>query len=69
MDSNPSGPVFELKTLFFDATTQAAVLVTNRDGQRLDSVMHFCDAHAALDWSLANRSTFVMTPGPDPKAN
>jgi len=58
-----------LKTLFFDATLQSAILVTNRDGRRVKEPMSFLEAHAALDWCLANKCTFVMLPGPDPKAN
>jgi hypothetical protein len=63
------GQCFTRKTLFFDATAQAAVLVTNQDGRRSSAAMPFPEAHAALDWCLANRCAFVMTPGPDPKAN
>jgi hypothetical protein len=69
MDAIPPGPAYELKTLFFDATLQAAVLVTNRNGHRRDTPMQFRDAHDALNWALANRCTFVMIPGPDPKSN
>ena len=38
----------QLQTLFFDAASRAAVLVTNRDGQRRKEPARFRDPHAAL---------------------
>jgi len=57
------------KSLFFNATSQAALLVVNKKGRREASAMHFSCAHDALTWCLANRCTLVVTPGSDPRSN
>ena len=58
------------KTLFMVAANRQAVLVT-RAGKRMSRrALEFLDEHAALNWCLDRRATFVLLPSsPDSKLN
>jgi hypothetical protein len=52
-----------IHTLFFDAPSRAAVLVTNQDGRRTRKPSRIRDPHAALTWCIKRQAGFVYTPG------
>ncbi len=53
---------FAGKTLFMAAASPAAVLVTRTGNRMRKRSMKFLGEHAALDWCLARRATFVLLP-------
>jgi len=57
------------KTLFVPAPGTRAILVTEKAGRRRQRVMRFKDAHAALDWAIAQSATFLYFGGPDATHN
>lgn len=63
-----AAPSFQTKTLFYDAATRAAVLVTNRDGRRRRA-MRLADPHTALDWAISHSCYFVFVIAPNPAKN
>lgn len=54
------------KTLFMAAANPKAVLVTRAGKRMRRRSFNFADEHAALDWCLQRRATFVLTPQPGP---
>lgn len=50
------------RTLFFDADTRAAVLVSNKNGKRTQRVLQYKNPHSALAWCERNAAAFVYTP-------
>jgi len=58
------------KTLFMAAADSWAVIVTRTGKKFRQRAVKFSDAHAALDWCLKRRATFVLLPRrADPKLN
>jgi hypothetical protein len=55
-------PAVQIQTLFFDAATRSAVLVTNRNGKRHRRALRFRDPHAALNWCIKQSAGFVFVP-------
>ena len=53
---------FPGKTLFMAAANPQAVLVTRLGKRMRRRLLDFPDAHAALDWCLNRRATFVLLP-------
>jgi hypothetical protein len=51
------------KTLFMSAGRTQAVMVTRIGKKMQRRYLNFRDAHAALDWCLDRRATFVLMPG------
>lgn len=64
-----AAPSFQTKTLFYDAATRAAVLVTNRDGRRTRRAMRFRDPQSALTWCISRACVFVFLPSINPVKN
>ena len=59
----------DMRTLFYTASSRAAVLVTDRGGRHRSRRMRFADAHAALDWCAAHRCNMVYFAAVDPARN
>jgi hypothetical protein len=58
------------RTLFMAASNRAAVLITRTRNKMRRRSLIFSDEHAALDWCLDCRATFVLTPADtNPKLN
>jgi hypothetical protein len=58
------------KTLFMVVANPLAVLVTRSAKRMRQRTMKFPTPHAALDWCLNRRATFVLLPHrADPKLN
>ena len=58
------------KTLFMVAANRQAVLVTRAGKRMTRRSLKFLDEHAALNWCLDRRATFVLLPiSPNPKFN
>ena len=56
-------------TLFYATPGTRAVLVKTVGGKRGKQQFSFPDAHAALDWCLANGATLVCWPEARPERN
>lgn len=55
------------KTLFFAPGGEGVLVLRSPDGGMTRKQKSFQDAHAALDWSLANGAVFCCLPSsPDP---
>lgn len=50
------------KTLFMAAANRQAVLVTRAGNKMRQRTLDFADEHAALNWCLDRRATFVLLP-------
>jgi hypothetical protein len=58
------------KTLFMAAGNRQAVLVTRTANKMRQRALNFPGAHAALDWCLNRRASFVLVPSAaNPKLN
>jgi hypothetical protein len=49
-------------TMFYDASTKAAVVVRCRAAKRSARARRWPQPHAALDWCIKHRATFVFIP-------
>ncbi|MDR3460142.1 MAG: hypothetical protein P4N60_22165 [Verrucomicrobiae bacterium] len=62
MDQPTNFPALAGKTVFMSAACRLAVLVTSSDKRMRKRSVDFPDAHAALDWCLKHKATFVLLP-------
>lgn len=59
-----------MKTVFMTAGNSSAIIATRTGKKMRRRMVKFPDAHAALDWCLDRRATFVLVPAAaDPKLN
>jgi len=59
-----SHPTPDSVTLFYDAGTNAAAVVTEKAGKFSSKEKRFINPHDALDWAIAIGAKFVYVPAP-----
>ena len=59
---NPPDFSGQTKTMFYNEGNPAALLVTNKAGRHVPSMMNFLKAEAALDWCRQHACAFVYLP-------
>jgi len=59
---NPAQFAGQTKTMFYNEGNPAALLVTNKAGKRVQSVMEFPKAEAALAWCRRYGAMLVYCP-------